>query len=132
MAKAELRAGKPRQSTDPCTNAVLLLCAGGRNVRAESRAAGVADAVFYCTGFGSQALTYAIRGRPHLWSIRPSLWLAGSSLVNVAIACILAIAGIAMVPLPAAVVAATLLAACVFAVAVDLMKRVAFARLAIA
>ena len=26
--------------------------------------------------FGSQALVYVIRGRPHLWSIRPSLWLA--------------------------------------------------------
>jgi H+-transporting ATPase len=46
--------------------------------------------------FGSQAMIYAIRGRPHLWSIRPSLWLAGSSLLDVAIACILALAGIAL------------------------------------
>jgi H+-transporting ATPase len=60
--------------------------------------------------FGSQAMIYAIRGRPHLWSIRPSLMLAGSSVLDVAIACFLAIGGIAMAPLPAVVIAATLAA----------------------
>jgi H+-transporting ATPase len=81
--------------------------------------------------FGSQAMIYAIRGRPHLWSIRPSLWLAGSSLLDVAIACILALAGIALAPLPAVVVAATLAAAGAFAVVLDLVKRPVFARLGI-
>lgn len=76
--------------------------------------------------FGSQAMIYAIRGRPHLWSIRPSLWLAGSS-----IACILALAGIALAPLPAVVVAATLAAAGAFAVVLDSVKRPVFARLGI-
>ena len=81
--------------------------------------------------FGSQAMIYAIRGRPHLWSIRPSLLLAGSSVMDVAIACVLAVAGIAMEPLPAAVVASTLAAACAFAVALDLVKWPVFARLRI-
>jgi H+-transporting ATPase len=81
--------------------------------------------------FGSQAMIYAIRGRPHLWSIRPSLWLAGSSLLDVAIASFLAIAGIATAPLSAVVVTATLIAACVFAVVLDLVKWLTFARLGI-
>jgi H+-transporting ATPase len=81
--------------------------------------------------FGSQAMIYAIRGRPHLWSIRPSLWLAGSSLLDVAIACMLALDGIAMAPLPAAVVAVTLAAAGAFAVVLDLVKSPVFARLGI-
>ncbi len=81
--------------------------------------------------FGSQAMIYAIRGRPYLWSIRPSLWLAGSSLLDVAIACILALAGIALAPLPALVVAATLAAAGAFAVVLDLVKRPVFARLGV-
>ena len=41
--------------------------------------------------FGSQATIYAIRQRRHLWSSRPSLWLAMSSLADIAIASILAI-----------------------------------------
>jgi len=81
--------------------------------------------------FGSQAMIYAVRGRPYLWSVRPSLWLAGSSLLDVTMASFLAIAGIAMAPLSAVVVTATLVAACVFALVLDLMKRMAFARLGI-
>jgi H+-transporting ATPase len=87
---------------------------------------------FVTVVFGSQAMIYAIRGRPHLWSIRPSLLLAGSSLLDVAIACGLAIAGIAMAPLSAPVVVETLAASCVFAVALDLVKWPAFMRLGIA
>ena len=81
--------------------------------------------------FGSQAVIYAIRGRPHLWSIRPSLWLAGSSLLDVAIACFLALSGIALAPLPTMVVVATLAAAGAFGVVLDLVKRPVFARLKI-
>jgi H+-transporting ATPase len=82
--------------------------------------------------FGSQALIYAIRGRPHLWSIAPSVWLAGSSVVDIAIAFGLGVAGIALAPLPVVVVATTLAAACVFALVLDLVKLLVFARLGIA
>ncbi len=81
--------------------------------------------------FGSQAMVYAIRGRPHLWSIRPSPWLAGSSFLDVAIACTVAIAGIATAPLSAVLVTATLIAACVFAAVLDLVKWLTFSRLGI-
>jgi H+-transporting ATPase len=40
---------------------------------------------------GSQATLYAIRQRRHLWSVRPSLWLAVSSMAAVAL--ILAVGG---------------------------------------
>jgi H+-transporting ATPase len=87
---------------------------------------------FVTVVFGSQAMIYAIRGRPHLWSIRPSFLLAASTLVDVAIACGLAIAGIAMAPLSASLVAEMLAASCVFAVALDMVKWPVFMRLEIA
>ncbi len=68
---------------------------------------------FVALVFGSQATIYAIRQRRHLWGSRPSLWLAASSVADIAIASILAIGGIAMTPLPVLVVAGTLAAAAV-------------------
>ncbi len=82
--------------------------------------------------FGSQAAIYAIRQRRRLWSCRPSLWLAVSSLADIAIASILAIGGIAMTPLPALVIAGTLAAAAAFAFVLDMVKVPVFARLGIA
>jgi H+-transporting ATPase len=81
--------------------------------------------------FGSQATLYAIRQRRHLWGARPSLWLAVSSVVDIAIASTLAIGGIAMTPLPVSLVAGTLAAAAVFAVILDLVKVATFRRLRI-
>ncbi|HQT78023.1 MAG TPA: HAD-IC family P-type ATPase, partial [Rhodopila sp.] len=82
--------------------------------------------------FGSQAIIYAIRQRRHMWGSRPSIWLAVSSVVDIAIASALAIAGIAMAPLPAWVVAGTLAAAAAFAVILDIVKLPVFRRLGIA
>jgi H+-transporting ATPase len=82
--------------------------------------------------FGSQATIYAIRERSHLWSSRPSLLLAVSSLVDIAIASTLAVAGIAMARLPVLLVAGTLAAAALFAFVLDLIKVPVFARLGIA
>jgi len=81
--------------------------------------------------FGNQATTYTNRERRRLWSSRPSLWLVVSSVVDILIATILAIGGIAMTPLPALVVVATLAAAVVFAVIMDLAKVPVFRRLGI-
>ncbi len=81
--------------------------------------------------FGNQATTYTNRGRPRLWSSRPSAWLVASSIGDVMIASILAVGGIAMTPLPAWVVAGTFVAAIAFAVVLDLAKVPLFARLAI-
>ncbi len=82
--------------------------------------------------FGSQATIYAIRERRHLWGSRPSLLLAVSSVADIAIASTLAVGGIAMTPLPVAVVAGTLAAAAAFAFVLDLAKVPVFARLGIA
>jgi H+-transporting ATPase len=81
--------------------------------------------------FGNQATTYTNRERRHLWSSRPSNWLVLSSIVDLLIASTLAVAGIAMAPLPAHVVAGTLAAAVAFAILLDLVKVPVFQRLKI-
>ena len=57
--------------------------------------------------FGSQATIYVIRGRQHLWGLRPSLLLVLSSVADVLIISTLAVRGIAMAPLPIAAVSYT-------------------------
>ncbi|HVB80125.1 MAG TPA: HAD-IC family P-type ATPase [Candidatus Binataceae bacterium] len=81
--------------------------------------------------FGGQATIYAIRERRHLWGTPPSLWLAASSVTDVAIASTLAVGGIAMAALPAWVVAGTFAGATVFAFVLDLVKVPVFGRLKI-
>jgi H+-transporting ATPase len=81
--------------------------------------------------FGNQATTYTNRARGRLWSSRPSVWLVVSSVSDALIATILAVTGIAMTPLPASVVVATLAAAIAFAVILDFIKVPVFRRLGI-
>ena len=82
--------------------------------------------------FGNQATTYTNRERQRIGSARPSLWLIGSSIVDLLIASTLATCGIAMAPLPIFVVGGTLVAAAVFAVILDFAKVPVFKRLGIA
>jgi H+-transporting ATPase len=82
--------------------------------------------------FGSQGTIYAIRERRHLWNSRPSLLLAASSTLDIAIASTLAAAGIAMAPIPVLDIAGTLAAAVLFALVLDLIKVPVFAHLGIA
>ncbi len=81
--------------------------------------------------FGSQVTTYVIRGRQHLWGLRPSLMLVLSSLADLLIIPMLAIYGVAMAPLPALVIACEFAAAIVFGVLLDMIKIPVFARLQI-
>jgi len=81
--------------------------------------------------FGGQATVYAVRQRQHLWRARPSRWLVASTFADVLIASTLAVAGIAMTPLPVSVVAGVLLAAVVFSFGLDVVKIPVFARLRI-
>jgi H+-transporting ATPase len=81
--------------------------------------------------FGSQATLYVIRGRQHLWGLRPSIWLVLSSIADVLIISILAALGIAMTPLPIAVIVGEFVAAIAFGVVMDLVKFPIFARLRI-
>jgi H+-transporting ATPase len=79
--------------------------------------------------FGSQATTYVIRGRQYLWGLRPSVWLVLSSIADVLIISTLAALGVAMAPLPIAIIAGELAAAIAFGLVMDLIKIPVFARL---
>ena len=81
--------------------------------------------------FGNQATTYTNREHQRMGSCRPSRWLVGSSVVDLLIASTLATFGIAMIPVPVAVVAGTLVAAAVFAFVLDFAKVPVFRRLGI-
>jgi H+-transporting ATPase len=81
--------------------------------------------------FGSQVTTYVIRGRQHLWGLRPSLMLVLSSVADVLIISTLAILGIAMAPLPPAIVAYEFAAALAFGLLLDVVKIPVFTRLRI-
>ncbi len=81
--------------------------------------------------FGSQATTYVIRGRQHLWGLRPSIWLVLTTVADILIISMLAVFGIAMAPLPAAVIACEFAAAIVFGALLDLVKIPIFTRLQI-
>jgi H+-transporting ATPase len=80
---------------------------------------------------GNQATTYTNRTRQRLWSTRPSGWLVVSSVTDLSIASILAGCGIAMAPLPWIAIGATVAAAIVFALLVDIAKVPMFKRLGI-
>jgi len=82
--------------------------------------------------FGNQATTYTNRARGHLWSTAPSRWLVLSSVVDMLVASTMANRGIAMAPLPVAVIGAMLGGAVVFAFVVDVAKIPVFRHLKIA
>jgi H+-transporting ATPase len=79
--------------------------------------------------YGSQATIYAIRNRRHFWGPRPSIWLIGSSVTDLLIITALAVYGIAMAPLPLAVVACEFAAAIAFGLILGTIKLPVFARL---
>jgi H+-transporting ATPase len=81
--------------------------------------------------YASQATLYAIRGRHHLWGLRPTIWLVLSSIADLLIISTLAIRGIAMAPLPISVVAGEFAAAIVFGLILVGVKMPVFARLGI-
>ena len=87
---------------------------------------------FLAIVFGNQATTYTNRERGRMGSCRPSRWLIGSSAVDVTIASTLAVCGIAMSPLPLAVVGEVFAAAVAFALVLDFAKVPVLSRLKIA
>ncbi len=88
---------------------------------------------FLAIVFGNQASIYALRSRGRIWSKpRPSRWLVFSSVADLLIASTLAACGVLMTRLPLLAVAATLGAAALYALAVDVMKVPLFRRLRMA
>jgi H+-transporting ATPase len=86
---------------------------------------------FVCIVFVKQATTYTNRERDHMWCSRPSKWLVCSSFVDLSLAAILAVGGIAMSALSTGLVAVILGSACVFAFVLDYLKVPSFKRLGI-
>ena len=76
--------------------------------------------------FIGQATVYVVRERRHMWQSRPGGWLVLSSLLDLGIACALALTGTLMAPLPVPIVAAALAGAIVFSLALDGVKSIAF------
>jgi H+-transporting ATPase len=81
--------------------------------------------------YGSQATIYAIRARRHMWGQSPTVWMIMSSLADLLIISTLATCGIAMAPLPVAVVAGEFAGAVAFGLILDGVKIPVFARLGI-
>jgi len=81
--------------------------------------------------FGGEAVLYSVRERRHLWNSRPGTWVIAATIADVAIISTLALRGVAMQPLPPAVVASMFAAAIIFAFLLDLIKVPVFRRLRI-
>jgi len=114
---------------------LLVFCAAALAIGTYAMSLGteqVRTLTFVAVVFGSQAMIYAIRERRHLWSSRPSVWLIASSVADIVIASVLAVAGLAMTPLSPVIVGATLAAAVVLALVLDLVKIPVLAYLRIA
>jgi H+-transporting ATPase len=79
--------------------------------------------------FSGQAVFYVVRDRERIWSSRPSLWVALSSVADVLIIATLAGFGLLMAPLRLAVIGSVLGAAIVFAFLLDRVKVALFTRL---
>ena len=79
--------------------------------------------------YGSQAVTYAIRDRQHLWGLVPTKWLVMSTVADLLFISFLANRGIEMSSLPLRLLATELLAAVVFYFALNFAKIPVFRRL---
>ncbi len=106
-----------------------VLAVGAFGLRLETGA--LQSLAFMSLVFGGQAAIYAIRGRRHVWGLRPSRWVLASSAADVAISSGLAIGGVAMTPLPALLVGSLLAATVAFAFVLALVKVPVFTRLGV-
>jgi len=87
---------------------------------------------FIIVVFGSQGATYLNRDRRRLGTTRPTRWLVGASAIDILLASVLAVFGVAMAPLPPAMVVSVLLGAALFAFLLDFVKVPVFRLLGIA
>jgi len=72
--------------------------------------------------YGSQVTIYAMRGRRHMWGLRPTIWLVLSSAADIAIITVLANRGVAMAPLSLPVLGCEFAGAALFGLALDAIK----------
>jgi len=79
--------------------------------------------------YGSQAITYAVRDRRHLWGLQPTRWLVLSTCADILFISVLANRGLAMAPLSLGVLATVLGAAVMFWMVLNMIKIPIFAKL---
>jgi H+-transporting ATPase len=79
--------------------------------------------------YGSQAITYAVRDRQHLWGLPPTKWLVMSSAADMLFISLLANRGIEMSSLSLAVLTSEFLAATIFFFILNFVKVPIFRRL---
>jgi len=72
--------------------------------------------------FGAQALLYVVRERRSLWSSKPSGWVIGASVLDIAIVSSLALSGTLMAPLSWRLVLTVLASAVALALVLDRLK----------
>jgi H+-transporting ATPase len=84
--------------------------------------------VFLLLVFTNQANIYVLRTDGRLWSMRPSRWMVLASAGDLALVCLLSVAGWLMAALPPLLVAALLAATLGFALLLDQVKSIVFAR----
>ncbi len=77
--------------------------------------------------FGSQGLIYVLRERRHIWSSTPNKWVIASSVADISIVTMLALSGTLMEPLSWRFVATIFVAAALFALVIDQIKRAVIA-----
>jgi len=80
---------------------------------------------------GGEAILYSVRERRHLWRSLPSAWMIVASLADITIISGLALGGVAMHSIPAAVLAGVIVAALLFGFALDFVRVPVFRRLGI-
>jgi H+-transporting ATPase len=72
--------------------------------------------------YGSQAITYAVRDRRHLWGLRPTRWLVLSTCADVLFISVLANRGWTMAPLSFVLLATILAVSVVFWMILNILK----------
>ena len=77
----------------------------------------------------SQAVFYVVRERRHFWSSRPSRWIVLSSVIDVTLIAVLAGRGILMHAVPWPIIGVLLPAAVLFALVLEAVRSLVFARL---
>jgi H+-transporting ATPase len=78
--------------------------------------------VFVTLVFTGQGMVYLVRERQHFWESAPSRWMILSSIMDVAVVCLMSVRGILMAPLPSAVIASVILACALYLIALDFLK----------
>jgi H+-transporting ATPase len=78
--------------------------------------------VFVTLVFTGQGMVYLVRERRHFWNSTPSKWMILSSIVDVAVVCLMSVRGILMAPLPNAVVASVIVVCALYLIALDFLK----------